>query len=177
MDEQHAFLQQARKQEIQERQQLYQWGDDPAYSVDLPGFVKAADPQSLPKDVQFTDEATGTLHQAKRKALLNLGLGHLFGLFDRWDEFEDYRKCFTAFVGDVPVAADHWQGDVWYGSQFLNGCNPDTIQRCTKLPPHFPVTDKTVEGLLDRGITLKQAMEVRSSAFSIFLLTLLMIVV
>ena len=160
-DKQHENLQQQRLVEIQQRQELYQWGDDPAYSVDLPGFIKASDPKSLPKDVQFTEEASNTLHQAKNHALINLGLGKFLNLFDSWDDFDDYRKCFTTLVGDVPTAAEFWRDDVWFGAQFVNGCNPNVIKRCTELPPHFPVKDEIVGDLLDKGVTLKKAMEVR----------------
>ena len=159
-DEQDPALKQQRLKEIQQRQELYKWGDNPAYSVDLPGFIEAEDPQSLPKDVQFTEEASNTLHHAKRHAIINLGLGDFFNLFDRWDHFDDYRKCFTPFVGNVPPAADSWQDDVWFGTQFLNGCNPDTIKRCTALPSHFAVTDKLVDGLMEK-MSLKKAMKVR----------------
>ena len=141
---------------------MYQWGDDPAYSVDLPGFIKAEDPKSLPKDVQFTDEADDTLLQVSQRSLINVGLGDFFNLFDSWDDFDDYRKCFTAFMGDVPIAADHWLGDSWYGTQFLNGCNPEVIKRCTELPPNFPVTDEIVGDLLE-GMTLQHSIEVRNT--------------
>ena len=52
-------------------------------------------------------------------------------------------QAFVAFVGDVPSAAERWQDDRFYGSQFLNGCNPDTIKRCIELPSKFPVTQET----------------------------------
>ena len=163
--EQNPVIQQQRRLEIQQRQELYQWGDDPAYSVDLPGFIKASNPKSLPKDVQFTDEATNTLHTAKRAAALNLGLGKLFNVFNSWDSFEDFRELFTSLVGDPPPAADHWHTDVWYGKQFLNGCNPDTIKRCKELPTNFPVTKEMVSDVLDPGVTLKQALKVRYNLF------------
>ena len=156
---QHHEVQKQRYLEIQQRQELYQWGDDPAYSVDLPGFIKAKDPESLPKDVQLTDEADDTFLQVSQRSLINLGLGDFFNLFDSWDDFDDYRKCFTAFMGDVPIAAAHWLGDSWYGTQFLNGCNPEVIRRCTELPPNFPVTDEIVGDLLE-GMTLQDSIEV-----------------
>ena len=156
---QHREVQKQRYLEIQRRQELYQWGDYPAYCVDLPGFIKAEDTKSLPKDVQFTEEAVDTFLQARLRGLINLGLGDFFNLFDSWDDFDDYRKCFTAFMGDVPIAADHWLGDSWYGTQFLNGCNPEVIKRCTELPPNFPVTDEMVRDLLE-GMTLQHSIEV-----------------
>ena len=72
-------------------------------------------------------------------------------------------KAFTSFVGDVPQAAKYWKEDRFCGSQFLNGCNPDSLKRCTKLPPHFPVTQELVGNLLDSGDTLESAMVVGSS--------------
>lgn len=66
------------------------------------------------------------------------------------------------FVGDAPLAAKHWKADTFYGAQFLNGCNPDTIKRCTELPPKFPVTQKMVGNLLDAGDTLQKAIKVRT---------------
>ena len=66
------------------------------------------------------------------------------------------------FVGDAPLAAEHWKADSFYGAQFLNGCNPDTIKRCTELPSKFPVTQEMIGNLLDAGDTLQQAMKVRT---------------
>ena len=92
-DEQHTDTKIQREEQLQQRRSIYEWGDDKAYS-DLPGFVKAADVESLPKDNQFTEEAQYDLHRARRKALFNLGLVHLLNLFDEWDDFDDYRKVF-----------------------------------------------------------------------------------
>jgi len=156
-DEQHATVKSQREEELEQRRSLYEWGDDQTYS-DLPGFVKASDVKALPRDVQFTEEAQYDLHRARKRALMNLGLVHLLNLFDEWDDFDDYRKAFTGFIGDVPQAADHWNDDRFFGSQFLNGCNPDSLQRCTKLPPHFPVTQKLIGNLLDDGDTLESAL-------------------
>lgn len=74
-------------------------------------------------------------------------------------------QAFVAFVGDVPSAAERWQDDRFYGSQFLNGCNPDTIKRCIELPSKFPVTQELVGNLLDESDTLQKAMEVGFSPY------------
>ncbi|CAH3165667.1 unnamed protein product [Porites evermanni] len=157
-DEQHDTVKAQREEELKYRRSLYEWGRDEAYS-DLPGFVKAASVKDLPRDVQFTEEAAYDLHRARRKALMNLGLVSLLNIFNQWDDFDDYRKAFTSFIGDVPKAAEHWQDDSFVGSQFLNGCNPDSIKRCTKLPSNFPVTQELVGNLLDKGDTLKKALK------------------
>jgi len=160
-DEQHESVRNQRRLEIQQRQELFQWGDDPAFSG-LPGYIKAENNKSLPKDVQFTQEAVDDLHNAKHKGLVNLGLIKLLHIFDSWDDFDDYRKAFVSFVGNVPLAADHWRDDCFYGAQFLNGCNPETIKRCTELPSKFPVTQELIGNLLDEGYTLEKAIQVHS---------------
>lgn len=50
-----------------------------------------------------------------------------------------------------------------FGYQFLNGCNPVLIQRCTKLPEKLPVTTEMVECSLERQLTLEQEVEVGPS--------------
>ena len=62
--------------------------------------------------------------------------------------------------GQRLVEGDRWMTDSVYGSMFLNGCNPSVVERCEKLPNHFPVTDEHVKGALDRGISLQQEMKV-----------------
>ena len=62
-----------------------------------------------------------------------------------------------SFVGSVPPAAEAWQDDIFYGAHYMNGCNPDTIKRCTGIPSKFPVTQELVGNLLDDGDTLKKA--------------------
>ena len=91
--------------ELKNRQSIYEWGDDNAYK-DLPGYLKATDVNSLPKDVQFTQEAMHDLHKARRAALLNLGLVKLFNLFTKWDDFDDFRKV----MRDCAIIARKWRG-------------------------------------------------------------------
>lgn len=63
-------------------------------------------------------------------------------------------------MGVLPPAADFWRDDRFFGSQFLNGCNPDSLIKCTELPPHFPVTQQLIGNLLDSADTLENALTV-----------------
>lgn len=80
-----------RRLEIQNRQEVYKWGDDPKFTG-LPGYLKAESAKKLPKDVRFTEEAIDDLLTAKNKALVNLGLVKLLNMFEPWQDFQDYRK-------------------------------------------------------------------------------------
>ena len=42
----------------------------------------------------------------------------------------------------------------------MNGVNPVVIERCTQLPPNFPVTSDMVKGQLSRGVSLEEEMKV-----------------
>lgn len=47
-----------------------------------------------------------------------------------------------------------------FGYQFLNGCNPVLISKCTKLPDKFPVTHEMVSVSLERELTLEEEIKV-----------------
>lgn len=63
------------------------------------------------------------------------------------------------FVFLSEYVADHWMDEDFYGYQFLNGVNPNTITKCTKLPANFPVSEAMVKPFLD-GSSLQDEMEV-----------------
>lgn len=59
----------------------------------------------------------------------------------------------------------HWREDFMFGYQFLNGCNPVIIKKCTKLPEKFPVTHEMVSVSLERDMTLQEEIEVNMLVF------------
>ncbi|XP_028409345.1 allene oxide synthase-lipoxygenase protein-like [Dendronephthya gigantea] len=147
-----------REKEVSENRELYKWGSDPRYTKDLPGFVEAKDPWSLPEDVQFTDEATASLFEVGLADFANLGLSSFYDLWESWNTLDDFRTLITpAIESCLPDAADYWRDDVWFGSQFLNGSNPEVIRKCKKLPQNFPVKNEMVNNLLDRRYNLNRA--------------------
>lgn len=54
----------------------------------------------------------------------------------------------------------HWKDNDFYGYQFLNGPNPNVIQRCSKLPSNFPVTEEMVKPFLANGSSLTAEIKV-----------------
>ena len=148
--------------EVQERKEKYRWRQLPPGVVDLPGFVHAPEHGDLPRDSQFSDEGSRSFHMNALKAKANFGLSYLCTLFDRWENFDSFKKIFTGLTGDVPKISqdDLWMEDRIFGYQFLNGCNPCVIERCNELPSNFPVTNDMVKDFLDREMTLMEEIKV-----------------
>ena len=118
----------------------------------------------MPLDVQFAGSDLLSLFSVALEVFQIRGFAHFFKVFEAWDSLEDYRKLITpAIDSGLPIAAEYWRDDVWFGAQFLNGSNPEVIQRCHELPKNFPVQSEKVEKLLDRGYTLKKAIKVTCS--------------
>ena len=131
--------------------------------TDLPGFIHASKHNDLPKDAQFSDEKTRSFHHGRLHGVANLGLSYLYTLCDSWENFDSFKKIFTSWTCDVPRIAgnDLWLEDRMFGYQFLNGCNPCVIERCSELPSNFPVTNEMVQSFLDRGRTLEEEIKVK----------------
>uniref|UniRef100_A0A8C8HKX3 Uncharacterized protein n=1 Tax=Oncorhynchus tshawytscha TaxID=74940 RepID=A0A8C8HKX3_ONCTS len=87
----------------------------------------------------------------------------LKGLADSTEQWEDLDKMKKVFwFRKTPISeyvSEHWKEDDFFGSQFLNGTNPNVIQRCTTLPPNFPVTDEMVQPFLEDGSSLASEMK------------------
>ncbi|XP_013880454.1 polyunsaturated fatty acid 5-lipoxygenase isoform X2 [Austrofundulus limnaeus] len=63
------------------------------------------------------------------------------------------------FILNYKYVMEHWKEDFMFGYQFLNGCNPVLISKCTKLPDKFPVTHEMVSVSLERELTLEDEMK------------------
>lgn len=61
----------------------------------------------------------------------------------------------------IEYVMENWEEDFMFGYQFLNGCNPVMIRKCTNLPDGFAVTQEMVKDSLDRGLTLQEELKVR----------------
>uniref|UniRef100_A0A8C7MMU4 Uncharacterized protein n=1 Tax=Oncorhynchus kisutch TaxID=8019 RepID=A0A8C7MMU4_ONCKI len=83
----------------------------------------------------------------------------LKGLADSTEQWEDLDKMKKVFwFRKTPISGKRKEDD-FFGSQFLNGTNPNVIQRCTTLPPNFPVTDEMVQPFLEDGSSLATEMK------------------
>ena len=152
-----------RETQLKERQIKYAWKKS---TIDgLPSHIATDD--QLPQDERFEQVKNINFITASLEGAAKLKLGGC----DNITDLHDYEKLAT-ILGDpeVPVHnAARWTTDVEFGRQMMNGVNPVVIQKCTALSSNFPVTNDMVKGFLNRGLTLKQEMEVcqQSTIYSI----------
>ncbi|XP_020775880.2 polyunsaturated fatty acid lipoxygenase ALOX8-like [Boleophthalmus pectinirostris] len=152
-EENHPLLEAHRKQEMTEKKECFYFI---VFKEGLPHCCQHETTEELPLELQRSAVRQAESDQSRTFIGLELKIKGLLGSQDRWEKEEDMKNIFwfkkTAISEYV---ADHWKEDDFYGSQFLNGFNPMSIQRCQELPQNFPVTDEMVQPFLDEGHTLK----------------------
>ena len=145
-----------RNSQLKKRQSEYKWKT--WSETGLPSSIDDTQTK-LPNDEQFervkcVDFTTDAL-EGGAKIVFQLP-------FRKIEDLHTYEQMATSLgTPEVRVHnAARWTTDVEFGRQMLNGVNPVVIERCTKLPDNFPVTNEMVKGVLNRGLTLQQEMEV-----------------
>ncbi|XP_009981482.1 PREDICTED: arachidonate 5-lipoxygenase-like, partial [Tauraco erythrolophus] len=88
----------------------------------------------------------------------NLYVNRFMHMFQSsWSDFADFERIFVRISNTISeYVMQHWKEDFMFGYQFLNGCNPVLIRRCTEIPKKFPVTMDMVECSLERNLTLEE---------------------
>ncbi|KAL2769969.1 polyunsaturated fatty acid 5-lipoxygenase isoform 4 [Daubentonia madagascariensis] len=97
----------------------------------------------------------------KQYRMENLFINRFMHMFQSsWSDFADFEKIFVKINNTISERVmKRWQEDDMFGYQFLNGCNPVLIRRCTQLPEKLPVTTEMVECSLERELTLEQEVQ------------------
>ncbi|XP_025773601.1 arachidonate 5-lipoxygenase [Puma concolor] len=157
-DDQIHILKQHRRKELETRQKQFRWME---WNPGFPLSIDAKYHKDLPRDIQFDSEKGVDFVLNYSKAMENLFINRFMHMFQSsWSDFADFEKIFVKISNTISERVmKHWQEDLMFGYQFLNGCNPVMIQRCTKLPEKFPVTTEMVECSLERNLTLEQEIE------------------
>ncbi|XP_073779358.1 arachidonate 5-lipoxygenase b, tandem duplicate 2 isoform X3 [Danio rerio] len=156
-DEKLSILKECRHLELENRREKFRWNEWKS------GFLMSIDANKsseLPLDVQFDTAKAVDFSLNAFKAAENLGLNKLESLFQSWKDFADFEKVFITIKNtESEYVMQNWTKDAVFGYQFLNGCNPVMIKKCTKLPDKFAVTQEMVENSLDRGTTLQEELK------------------
>nr|XP_044617581.1 polyunsaturated fatty acid 5-lipoxygenase-like [Equus asinus] len=158
-DDQIHILKQHRRKELETRQKQYRWTE---WNPGFPLSIDAKCHKDLPRDIQFDSEKGVDFVLNYSKAMENLFINRFMHMFQSsWNDFADFEKIFVKISNTISERVmNHWQEDLMFGYQFLNGCNPVLIRRCTKLPEKLPVTTEMVECSLERQLTLEEEVEV-----------------
>ncbi|KAJ8248593.1 hypothetical protein GJAV_G00243660 [Gymnothorax javanicus] len=149
------LVKQHRLKELETRQKLYRWRE---WQPGFPMSIDANTHKELPRDIQFDSEKGVDFTLNYTKAIENLCINRFMHMFQSsWSDFADFERIFVRISNTISeYVMQHWQEDFMFGYQFLNGCNPVMIQKCTKLPAKLPVTHEMVEFCLERGLTLEE---------------------
>ncbi|XP_078057021.1 polyunsaturated fatty acid lipoxygenase ALOX15B-like isoform X2 [Mustelus asterias] len=154
---QYPILEEHWVNEIQSRQEAYQWS---TFVPGIPRNIKAESASDLPKDAQFTLDRKLYLIFDLDSAFLDLGMNSLKDSQKMWNNLEEVQK--SVDLSKVPVAAyvvKHWKEDTFFGYQYMNGSNPQLIKQCTHIPSKFPVTDEMVSSSLGPGTSLQEELQ------------------
>ncbi|XP_048476222.1 polyunsaturated fatty acid 5-lipoxygenase-like [Rhincodon typus] len=151
------LLQSHRRAELREKQLLCRWKKLPSK---MPKCIDAQSVDDLPVDLRFSCEKEFGFELSVVESIAELELKEIVNNLEYpWTTIEDFDHIFWKVNNPIAVfAKNHWKEDWFFGNQFLNGFNPVLIEKCTKIPPKFNVTDDMVRKFLGNS-TLKQEMK------------------
>ncbi|XP_074448286.1 polyunsaturated fatty acid 5-lipoxygenase [Larus michahellis] len=154
-DDKTQILKQHRRKELETRQKTYRWKE---WHPGFPLSIDAHSHSDLPRDIQFDNEKGIDFILNYSKAMENLYVNRFMHMFQSsWSDFADFERIFVRISNTISeYVMQHWKEDFMFGYQFLNGCNPVLIRRCTEIPKKFPVTMDMVECSLERNLTLEE---------------------
>uniref|UniRef100_A0A671YMJ2 Arachidonate 5-lipoxygenase b, tandem duplicate 2 n=1 Tax=Sparus aurata TaxID=8175 RepID=A0A671YMJ2_SPAAU len=159
-DDKTSLVKQHRQKELDMRRKTYRWKE---WQPGFPMSIDANRHKDLPRDIQFDSEkgVDFVLNYSKAYVIENLFVNHFMHMFQSsWNDFADFEKIFVRIKNTISeYVMQHWREDFMFGYQFLNGCNPVIIKKCTKLPEKFPVTHEMVSVSLERDMTLQEEIE------------------
>ncbi|KAI7805982.1 arachidonate 5-lipoxygenase [Triplophysa rosa] len=151
-------VKQHRRKELEHRQKTYRWKE---WHPGFPMSIDAKAHSELPRDIQFDSEKGVDFVLNYSKAIENLCVNQFMHMFQSsWTDFADFERIFMRIKNTISeYVMEHWKEDFMFGYQFLNGCNPVVITKCTEIPDKFPVTHNLLEDSLERGLTLEEELK------------------
>ncbi|KAK7169694.1 hypothetical protein R3I94_000054 [Phoxinus phoxinus] len=118
--------------------------------------------KGLPAEVQFDAAKTIEFDFNFLKAIGETLLDKFKGFFHSWKDISDFENILEDFDFKNTLLENvmqDWRKDYMFGYQFLNGCNPVMIKKCTEIPDKFPVTHEMVKSFLKKDVTLQEELK------------------
>ncbi|XP_051757626.1 hydroperoxide isomerase ALOXE3-like [Ctenopharyngodon idella] len=150
------IAQSLRTKQLEEQQKLFRWH---VYAEGTPQVIDCDTVFALPAEVRFSFTKESEFYSTSRKQLIALKLTGLADSRKSWESISQLELIICENRAKTfEYVQKHWDEDKFFGYQFLNGLNPMMIQRCSKLPANFLVTDDMVKDSL-KGSSLEQEMK------------------
>ncbi|KAG7247279.1 LOW QUALITY PROTEIN: hypothetical protein CRUP_007128, partial [Coryphaenoides rupestris] len=130
------------------------------FAEGMPKYSGFKDMFEVPNDISISISKITELTTTKALSEIELRLKGLSNSTKRWKDLEDLKSVYWFRASPIyDYCVEHWKDDAFYGSQFLNGVNPNIIQRCSQLPPNFPVSEDMVKPFLQPDSSLQTEMK------------------
>uniref|UniRef100_UPI0037E7B604 polyunsaturated fatty acid lipoxygenase ALOX15B-like n=1 Tax=Semicossyphus pulcher TaxID=241346 RepID=UPI0037E7B604 len=153
----HPRLVEQRKKELVQQKLTYKWdefGDGILYVINI------NNPKALPSEISLTFSKAFQFQYTREAGAAELKRKGLTDSTQRWESFEAMKEfSWLKKSPYIEYVSQHWKDDDFFGYQFLNGADPHVIQRCSKLPPNFAVTEEMVKPFLANGSSLAAEMK------------------
>ncbi|XP_012687556.2 hydroperoxide isomerase ALOXE3-like [Clupea harengus] len=140
------IAQRHRMRQLKGRQEAFGWE---VYAEGTPQVSHYESAIDMPAEVQFSYTKTFDFAYNAVTQLLALKLEGLADNKMTWESMNELDRILCENRNKtIDYVQEHWDEDEFFGYQFLNGINPMMIQRCSKLPVNFPVTEGMVKDSL-----------------------------
>ncbi|XP_051717027.1 hydroperoxide isomerase ALOXE3-like [Ctenopharyngodon idella] len=150
------IAQRQRARQREEQQKLYRWR---VYAEGMPQVIDCDTALALPAEVRFSFTKQNEFLFNSGKQLIALKINGLADSRRSWESISQLKAIHCEHGGKtIEYIQEHWDEDEFFGYQFLNGLNPMMIQRCSKLPENFLVTEDMVKDSL-RESSLEQELK------------------
>nr|XP_023654814.1 arachidonate 5-lipoxygenase-like [Paramormyrops kingsleyae] len=120
----------------------------------LPSFVNESQFLTIPENLWFGPLKLLTLSNNFMAVTIQTLLRRLSNFGRTWSKIDDVRRVFLFPSKRAVYISENWKDDSFFGSQFLNGCNPGMIEKCTELPEKIPEITKVypnIKELIQNG--------------------------
>eukprot|EP00731_Ephydatia_muelleri_P020946 Em0013g673a len=143
-----------REQQLEYQKARYKW--EPFEDLALPSGIDVK-VKKLPSDEQFGAKGFDFLSTA----LASKGTVMFKAAFTEIKSLANYEESATTLGAPAFSSFEfaRWTRDEEFGRQILNGVNPVVIEKCTQLPPNFPVAANLIEESLVRELSLEDEMK------------------